>query len=349
MAHVFANRKAIGPEQDELLGALLALPENFWVLGPVQLWRRVDWLVLRTEPFSHVFTITVAATNRPLRGFSASEWEWLDADANWHHYPPEIPQDVNPLGQALASADAALLNLRERGLLPEGGSITPVLFVASTQRLNHQLPGWSVDGRAHVFSSAEDAISHLRRFDPGPDTQIPIGVPLAQRLVDSLSRPNQLAPYVGVAPKRRRRLLPPNASRWAFAAAMGALALQLGVNYGRPAMQRLVGSSSPIGSALGDEPAPHCGITQRPVFSRGLADLKAALGDRMGEPIECEHANTIGDVEQRTSTGLAFYRPRSNMPGFTTGTESWGLTDRGLLYWRTASFEPPPNAEVVPR
>ena len=37
-----------------------------------------------------------------------------------------------------------------------------------------------------------------------------------------------------------------------------------------------------------------------------------------------------GDTQQKTTTGLAYYRKGLNMACFTTGWDHWGLIDRGL-------------------
>jgi hypothetical protein len=68
----------------------------------------------------------------------------------------------------------------------------------------------------------------------------------------------------------------------------------------------------------------------------------ALLGDSMGQPLECEHANPAnGDSLQRTTTGLAFYRQATNTPTFTTGGEHWALTSDGLQHWTGTNIDPP--------
>ena len=60
-----------------------------------------------------------------------------------------------------------------------------------------------------------------------------------------------------------------------------------------------------------------------PRFVHGVATLKAVVGTDMGEPLECERVtDAAGDTEQRTTTGLAYYRAASNTVAFTNG---WGL------------------------
>jgi hypothetical protein len=77
-------------------------------------------------------------------------------------------------------------------------------------------------------------------------------------------------------------------------------------------------------------------------FYYGFASLHTQLGERMGEPIDCEqpiHAN--GDTRQRTTTGYAYYRKLDNVPTFTNGWEHWALTTAGLVYWTGDVVDPP--------
>lgn len=78
-------------------------------------------------------------------------------------------------------------------------------------------------------------------------------------------------------------------------------------------------------------------------YQAGFAALKAAVGDPMGDPVTCEYPDPsgTGDVEQRTTTGLAFWRKSTNTPTFTNGSEHWGLTASGLVTWAGSSIDPP--------
>jgi hypothetical protein len=88
--------------------------------------------------------------------------------------------------------------------------------------------------------------------------------------------------------------------------------------------------------------APNCVIGQTPTFVLGFASLRQVVGDAMGDAIECEHANPDnGDTLQRTTTGLSFYRKSTNTPTFTNGSEHWGLTEDGLVFWTGSSIDPP--------
>ena len=98
-------------------------------------------------------------------------------------------------------------------------------------------------------------------------------------------------------------------------------------------------------------PAPRpgiCTLTQ-PRFAGGIATLKAALGAAMGEPLECERVvDATGDTQQKTSTGLAYYRKALNVAAFTTGWDHWALADRGVVHWAGDSVDPPPDAAPLP-
>ncbi len=88
--------------------------------------------------------------------------------------------------------------------------------------------------------------------------------------------------------------------------------------------------------------AAYCAPGQGPRFQFGFAALKAELGDTMGQPTECEHANTAnGDTLQQTTTGLAFYRKSTNTPTFTDGFRHWALTPAGLVSWEGSAVDPP--------
>jgi len=95
-------------------------------------------------------------------------------------------------------------------------------------------------------------------------------------------------------------------------------------------------TTNPVGAAA------YCAPGQDPEFVLGFAFMKAQLGDVMGDPLECEHANPEnGDTLQQTSTGLAFYRKSTNTPTFTDGWTHWAWTATGLVTWTGARIDPP--------
>ena len=85
-----------------------------------------------------------------------------------------------------------------------------------------------------------------------------------------------------------------------------------------------------------------CQPGQAPVFVFGIADLQQRLGPTMGQPTECEHVDPAsGDTVQRTSTGLAYFRPSINTSMFTDGSTHWALADGTVVLWRNESVTPP--------
>jgi hypothetical protein len=83
-----------------------------------------------------------------------------------------------------------------------------------------------------------------------------------------------------------------------------------------------------------------------PRFVYGTAALKAALGAIMGEAAECERVvDAAGNTEQKTGTGLAYYRAHNNISAFTNGWDHWAVTVAGLVRWTGDDLVPPPDAE----
>lgn len=94
----------------------------------------------------------------------------------------------------------------------------------------------------------------------------------------------------------------------------------------------------------------HCQTGQSPQFVLGNADMKAVLGDAMGQPVSCEFPDPsgTGDVHQQTTTGLAFWRKTTNTPTFTNGSEHWANSPSGWVYWTGSSIDPTADAQAWP-
>ena len=88
--------------------------------------------------------------------------------------------------------------------------------------------------------------------------------------------------------------------------------------------------------------AEGCSAGQVPSYVFGFADLKAHIGAAMGDPVTCEFPdpNWTGDIHQRTTTGLAFWRKATNTPTFTDGWRHWGRTPAGWVEWTGSSIDP---------
>jgi hypothetical protein len=97
---------------------------------------------------------------------------------------------------------------------------------------------------------------------------------------------------------------------------------------------------SPGGAAA--QLAPYCQTPAAPTFEGPLAQLKGAIGDVMGDPLECAHVDDVsGDTVQRTSTGLAYIRASAGVPTFTNGSHHWAITPSGLVEWDGPEADPP--------
>jgi peptidoglycan/xylan/chitin deacetylase (PgdA/CDA1 family) len=76
-------------------------------------------------------------------------------------------------------------------------------------------------------------------------------------------------------------------------------------------------------------------------FGPGLANLRMAVGDAMGQPIDCETSiDAAGDTIQHTSTGTAWFVSAQSGAIFTDGYHRWEQDDRGLLYWSSPDAIP---------
>ena len=108
----------------------------------------------------------------------------------------------------------------------------------------------------------------------------------------------------------------------------------------RPALSLVVLLAGCLASPVlvAAEAAPFCASGQTPRFVFGFAELKAAVGDLMGDPLECEHVDlATGDSLQQTTSGLAMYHQSTNSPEFTDGWNHWALEPDGIVAWSGAS------------
>jgi len=65
----------------------------------------------------------------------------------------------------------------------------------------------------------------------------------------------------------------------------------------------------------------------------------------MGEALECERSvDDQGNTQQKTTTGLAYYRKHLNTACFTTGWDHWALRPEGLVHWTGDAVDPPTDA-----
>src|SRR5689334_12561296 len=120
----------------------------------------------------------------------------------------------------------------------------------------------------------------------------------------------------------------------AFSVSVGATLLLVLLSFGGPE------------SALAEQ-FPFCSSDGAPQVGDGFQTLTAQLGNRIGVPAECQHAEaTTGDIQQHTSTGLLYWRKSTNTPSFTDGAEHWAIRGTQILHWTLPDADPPPNAQV---
>ena len=112
----------------------------------------------------------------------------------------------------------------------------------------------------------------------------------------------------------------------------------------------ILGLASTASPSVANAQPTGCGPGQTPHYVFGFADLKAMLGDAMGDPVTCEYPdpNGTGDVHQETSKGLAFWRKSTNTPTFTNGDQHWAHTTSGWVTWFGTSIDPTADAQAWP-
>ena len=94
--------------------------------------------------------------------------------------------------------------------------------------------------------------------------------------------------------------------------------------------------------------APEACTPESPRFVNGASRLRSTLGGRMGEAMECERpVDGLGSTEQRTTTGLVYYRAQTSTVAFTNGWDHWAVASNGLVHWTGEAVEPPSSAELA--
>lgn len=107
-----------------------------------------------------------------------------------------------------------------------------------------------------------------------------------------------------------------------------------------------------------DPAALYCRPGERPAFQGRLAELRDRVA-ALGQPVECAHVGErLGQIEQRTTTGLARYDAGADVATFTAGGRTWTLAGGVVRYrptpeaavglWATAraAAEPVPPADA---
>jgi pimeloyl-ACP methyl ester carboxylesterase len=86
-------------------------------------------------------------------------------------------------------------------------------------------------------------------------------------------------------------------------------------------------ASPPVAEAAGYG----CRPGEQPQFQAGFADLKAQLGDVMGNPTTCQYFGKVGVTYQDTTTGQAYFARDTVPTSFTNGDQFWAETPDGLV------------------
>jgi peptidoglycan/xylan/chitin deacetylase (PgdA/CDA1 family) len=104
-------------------------------------------------------------------------------------------------------------------------------------------------------------------------------------------------------------------------------------------------SPPPVALAADDVCTPDA-----PRFQGRLADLATAIGSAIGDPLDCPRGagdQTDGDLEQPTTTGLAYADGLRGDAGFTNGFERWYLDADGLWYFSSPDAPPEPLHSIA--
>jgi hypothetical protein len=92
-------------------------------------------------------------------------------------------------------------------------------------------------------------------------------------------------------------------------------------------------------------------VSALPDFGPPFDFLKTQLGPTMGSALEpVENVPDSCDTQQRTSTGLAYWRCSTNVVAFAAdpdGLSHWAWVDNALVSWVSDSADPPADALVV--
>src|SRR5262249_23143118 len=117
-----------------------------------------------------------------------------------------------------------------------------------------------------------------------------------------------------------------------------------------PSPQRtLVQTTRPTPGPLATPSGSDICTPTTPRYVHGMADLKAIVGSDMGDPLECERiVDGDGNTEQRTSTGLAYYRAKRHLGASPDGERHWAPPPRGAVQWSSDAVEPPTDAVAIP-
>jgi hypothetical protein len=103
----------------------------------------------------------------------------------------------------------------------------------------------------------------------------------------------------------------------------------------------LLSGAAPAVAQTASQGNGFCSPGQPPQFQGGFATLWQIIPEQMGQPLECEHLiDSLGNTQQLTTTGLAYYVKVINLSVFTDGTDHWTINNDGLVDWTDTPLPP---------
>ncbi len=105
MARIYAGE--LSRLNNELVEAVKALSDDFWVLFEVTIKRNIDVLIIRPNPqgMSTLILTEVKRLNRPVTGGADGPWVF-ESEPDRREEIPANGKDINPYWQAVNAADA---------------------------------------------------------------------------------------------------------------------------------------------------------------------------------------------------------------------------------------------------
>jgi hypothetical protein len=173
MSHIFAGELA--KIDEEVLEALKALPDDFWIFAEFNVGRNVDWFFVRpklNEPATLILTELKRST-RPIRGATDGFWERLAENGEWEELPAN-GKDMNYYWQTVNGANALAdwlwnfqrLYLDGPEVLPaDQFRVWPNLLLLSPYGVQHRLPLGPTNKYGRWFYDVASWIQHISAWN----------------------------------------------------------------------------------------------------------------------------------------------------------------------------------------
>jgi len=176
VAHIFAGE--VTRIDDEALGAMKTLPDDFWVYAEFNgISRNVDWFVTRAASHqpSVLMLMELKRVARPLRGSIDSAWEITAESGGWQEIAPSNSRDINYYWQSVNTANVLaewLWNHQQRyretpEVRPqEEFKVWPDLVLLSPADVGHRLPLGPPSRYGRWWYTLEDWLRHVLTWKP---------------------------------------------------------------------------------------------------------------------------------------------------------------------------------------